>query len=137
MSDSQVRRQREQDIEKSLAARPSIISSLRAGEELLAISSRVAREHDVDEKKAYKWVSIIEEEFRRRRRTVATLGLLVLWLGALSVVAGLVMLVIGFAGPGLFGLGLPVTLVIAGAILMVPGAVFSLLAGKLVFRLKS
>lgn len=137
MSDSQVRRQREADIEKSLAARPSIIASLRAGEELLSISSRVASEHAVDEKKAYKWVSIIQEEYSKRRKTVATVGLLVLWLGALTLISGLVMLVIGFGPPGLFGLSLPITLVIAGALVMVPGAIFSLLAGKLVFRVKS
>lgn len=137
MSDSEVQRRRQEDIEKSQAARPAILAGLRAGEELLSIAGRVAGEHSVDEKKAYKWVALIEEEFSKRRKTVATLGLLVLWAGALTVVSGLVMLVIGFAPDGLVGLNLPITLVIVGAIVMAPGAVFSLLARQLVFRLRS
>ena len=136
MSDSQVRRERNEDIEKAQAARPTILAGLRAGEELLSISKRVSEDHDVEEKKAYKWVTITDEEFTRRKKLVSTLGLLVLWLGALTVVSGLVMLVIGFEAPGLFGLSLFLTLVVAGAVLMVPGVVLSLLAVKLVFRLR-
>jgi hypothetical protein len=136
MSDSQVKRERNEDIEKSQAARPTILAGLRAGEELLSIAKRVSEDHDVEEKKAYKWVTITDEEFTRRKKLVSTLGLLVLWLGALTVVSGLVMLVIGFEAPGLFGLSLLLTLVIAGAVVMVPGVVLSLLAAKLVFRLR-
>lgn len=136
MSDSQVKRERNEDIEKSQAARPTILAGLRAGEELLSIAKRVSEDHDVEEKKAYKWVTITDEEFTRRKKLVSTLGLLVLWLGALTLVSGLVMLVIGFEASGLFGLSLFLTLVIAGGVVMVPGVVLSLLAAKLVFRLR-
>lgn len=136
MSDSQIKRQRKEDIEKSQAARPSIIAGLRAGEELLSIAGRIASEYHIEEKKAYKWVAIMEEEFSKRRKLVATIGLFVLWLGALAVVTGLIMFVLGFRPNGLFGFTVPVTLLLTGGVVMIPGAVFSLGARQLVFRVK-
>jgi hypothetical protein len=54
----------------------------------------------------------------------------------LAVVTGLIMFVLGFRPNGLFGFTVPVTLLLTGGVVMIPGAVLSLGARQLVFRVK-
>ncbi|MFW5741790.1 MAG: hypothetical protein ACOC2D_00820 [Spirochaetota bacterium] len=107
------------DQERAQAARPAILERLREGREPLEVSHEVSERFDVDASKAYRWVAYIAEDFQRRRRRVAFIGLSLLWPGMLMLVAGPTLWLFGVPGPGipfwLLGLVVGVPLSCAGA----------------------
>jgi hypothetical protein len=112
--------QRRLDAEKSSQALPEMVAELRAGTELVEISRRIAEHHEVDQTKAFRWVQIVAESFERRRRRIAVLGTVLIWVGALSAAAGAVLALLGVAVPSVFPGVLPgyLVLLLLGAILL-------------------
>ena len=80
--------ERRRDQQRAEAARPLILEGLRERREPLEIAKEIARELDLDEQKAYRWVALISEDFERRRRRIATAGIVLLWIGVLALVSG-------------------------------------------------
>lgn len=117
------------DQELAARARPLILEQLRSGREPLQVSSQVAGRFGVDETKAYRWVAYISEDFERRRRRIAVVGLTLLWLGVLAAVAGAVVWLFGVRAPGIpyWVLGVVIGLPVAGA-----GLIVSLASRRLV-----
>ncbi len=111
------------------AARPAILEWLREGREALDVAREVSERFDVEERQAYRWVAYIAEDFERRRRRIAFIGLALLWPGMLVLVAGPLLWLFGVAGPGVpfWVLGL-----VAGVPLSSAGAWISTSARRLV-----
>lgn len=111
------------------AARPAILEWLREGREPLDVSREVSERFDVEETQAYRWVAYIAEDFERRRRRIAFVGLSLLWPGMLVLVAGPLLWLFGVPGPGMpfWVLGL-----VAGVPLSSAGAWLSTSARRLV-----
>ena len=97
-----------------------MVKELRAGTELVEISRRIAEHHDVDQTKAFRWVQIVAESFERRRRRIAVLGTVFIWLGALTAAAGAVLALLGVTVPSVLPGLLPgyLVLLLLGAILL-------------------
>ena len=112
--------QRRLDAEKSSQALPEMVAELRAGTELVEISRRIAERHEVDQTKAFRWVQIVAESFERRRRRIAVLGTVLIWVGALTAAAGAVLALLGVAVPSVFSGVLPgyLLLLLLGAALL-------------------
>ncbi len=112
--------QRRLDAEKSSRALPEMVAELRAGTELVEISRRIAGRHEVDQTKAFRWVQIVAESFERRRRRIAVLGTVLIWIGALTAAVGAVLALLGVAVPSVFPGVLPgyLVLLLLGAILL-------------------
>jgi hypothetical protein len=115
--------QRRLDAEKSSRALPEMVAELRVGTELVEISRRIAERHGVDQTKAFRWVQIVAESFERRRRRIAVLGTVFIWIGALSVGVGAVLALLGVTVPSVLPGLLPgyLVLLILGAVLLAGG----------------
>jgi hypothetical protein len=123
------RDERSRDQQLAEEARPLIVAGLRARREPLDIASDIARRLSLDAEKAYRWVVLISEDFERRRRRIATVGIVLLWIGVLTLVSGAVLSLIG-AGSGetpFLSIGL-----VVGAPLSLCGAFISFRARQLV-----
>lgn len=112
--------QRRLDAEKSSHALPEIVAELRAGTELVEIGRHIAERHEVDQTKAFRWVQIVAESFERRRRRIAVLGTVLIWVGALTAAAGAVLALLGVAVPSVIPGVLPgyLLLLLLGAALL-------------------
>ena len=100
-------------------ARPEIVRRLREGAEAAVVARELAERLPVDETKAYRWTAYIAEDFERRRRRIATAGLLMLWPGAIVLVGGALLSLLGVwpAAPvWLYGLLIGLPLSGAGAV---------------------
>ncbi len=115
--------QRRLDAEKSSRALPEMVAELRAGTELVEISRRIAEHHEIEQTKAFRWVQIVAESFERRRRRIAVLGTVFIWIGALSAGVGAVLALLGVAVPSVLPGLLPgyLVLLILGAVLLAGG----------------
>ncbi|NBB90296.1 MAG: hypothetical protein GVY23_03700 [Spirochaetes bacterium] len=115
--------QRRVDAEKSSRALPDMVAELRAGTEPVEISRRIAEHYEIDQTKAFRWVQIVAESFERRRRRIAVLGTVLIWIGALVAVAGAVLALLGVAAPSVHPGLLPgyLVLVLLGALLLAGG----------------
>jgi len=83
-----IREQRERDTRIARDAVPAVIEALRQGNESLSIATDIAEKHDLDPRKAYKWVEFIEERFEARRHRLARRSAGLMWLGIVLVLAG-------------------------------------------------
>lgn len=83
-----IREQRERDARIAREAVPEAIEALRQGSESLSIATRISEKHDLDPRKAYKWVEFIEQRFEARRRRLARRSAGLMWLGIVLVLAG-------------------------------------------------
>jgi hypothetical protein len=97
-----------------------MVAELRAGTEPVEISRRISAQHGVDQTKAFRWVQVVSESFERQRRRIAVLGTVLLWIGALTAVAGAVLAVLGVAVPSIVPGLLPgfVVLIVLGGVLL-------------------
>ncbi|MFP4373745.1 MAG: hypothetical protein ACLFPO_05405 [Spirochaetaceae bacterium] len=129
-----IEEQRRLDAEKSARALPEMLAELRSGTELVEIGRRIAEHYDVDQTKAFRWVQIVAECFERRRRRIAILGTVLIWIGALIAGAGAVLALSGVAVPAVFHGGPPgyLVLVLLGAVLLGVGLWVGLRAPRLV-----
>ena len=111
--------QREQEIASE--ARPLIVARLREREDPLRVAAAVSDQYSVDETKAFRWVTLISEDFERRRKRIGIIGLLVLWPGLLMLAGGplLSLLGVGIGGPPLWLLGLAAGVPLTGCGLFV------------------
>ena len=118
-----IEEQRRLDAEKSSQALPEMVAELRAGTEPVEISRRIAEHHEVDQTKAFRWVQIVAESFERQRRRIAVFGTVLIWIGALTAIAGAVLAVLGVAVPSVVPGLLPgyLVLVVLGGILLAGG----------------
>ncbi len=108
--------------------RPTIVQALRNGDEPLDISARLSTEHDLDDKKAYRWVFYTAESFEKRRKGIQALGLTLLWGGVIGAVAtGAVSIFTPGSSAWIVG-------VVSGIPVAVVGATVSLRSRKLVRR---
>ncbi|MFP4378568.1 MAG: hypothetical protein ACLFP4_16110 [Spirochaetales bacterium] len=113
--------------EKANEARPFIVAELRSNRALLEIASTVAQQWSIDERKAYRWVHYVSEEFAQRKRRWVTIGLIIVWVGVLIALGGVALTIFAdletLARPWLFGvlLGLPLTFI--GAIIIARSAI--------------
>lgn len=109
------------DQELAEQARPRIIEALRDRREPLDIAREVGTQLDVDERKAYRWVAYIAEDFERRRKRIGVMGLLLLWPGMIVLVGGALLSLFGIAFGALalwlIGLIVGVPLTVAGAVI--------------------
>lgn len=91
----------QRDQARAEAARPAILEWLREGREALDVAREVSERFDVEETQAYRWVAYIAEDFERRRRRIALIGLSLLWPGMLVLVVGPLLWLFGVPGPGI------------------------------------
>lgn len=119
----------QRDQELAERARPLIIDGLRARREPLHIAREVGTQLDVDERKAYRWVAYIAEDFERRRRRIGVTGLLMLWPGMIVLVGGPLLSLFGIA---LGAVSLWLLGVVVGVPLTIAGAFISFGARRLV-----
>ncbi len=121
--------ERRKDQQRAEEARPLILAGLRERREPLEIASDIARRLSLDERKAYRWVVLISEDFERRRRRIATVGIVILWIGVLTLVSGGALSLIGVsAGETPFW----IIGVVIGVPMSICGAFISLRASRFV-----
>ncbi len=119
-------REREQRI--AAEAEPEIIRALGEGRELQEIAGEIAGRYEIDEIKAYRWVTYIDQRYQRRRKRIALTALSIMWVGAIALVVGVVAL--------LFVASTLVWVVVTGigALLTVPALTIALLARRIAYR---
>ena len=112
--------QRRRDAEKSAQALPKIVEGLRQGQEPVHIGRDIAGEFDVEQTKAFRWVQIVAERYESQRRRIAVLGTVLIWIGAATAAAGLVLAVLGATVPSVVPGLLPgyLVLVVLGALVL-------------------
>lgn len=119
-------REREQRI--AAEAEPEIIRALGEGRELQEIAGEIAGRYEIDEIKAYRWVTYIDQRYQRRRKRIALTALSIMWVGAIALVVGVVALL--FVASTLVW----VLLTGIGALLAVPALTIALLARRIAYR---
>lgn len=118
-------RAREQRI--AAEAEPEILESLAAGEELMDVAEAVARNHGIDEIKAYRWVVYIDEKRQKQRKRIAGIGLAFTWLGAILLLVG-VMGVIFVAATAAW-----LAAIVVGGVVAIPSLTLALLSRKIAY----
>jgi len=76
---------------KAAEASGIILDGLRRRVDPRLLSKDVARRFDIDERKAYTWVAISEDNFDASRRRIAAGGVAVLCLGLVAVLTGVLL----------------------------------------------
>jgi hypothetical protein len=111
---------------KANEARPFIVAELRSDRELLDVASTVSERWTIDERKAYRWVHYVSEEFATRKKRWVVLGLISVWLGVLVALAGtalsLFATIMVVAEPWVLGLAVGAPLIVIGATLIARSA---------------
>lgn len=122
--------------EASAALYPEILRRVRLGDDLLQIADELTSQSEIDRTTLYRWVHHVDSVYQKRRRSVARIGALFVWISGLSF--------LGFGGVLVFGTeasvgSVPVeNLLIALALLALPPALYlSLRAGELAMRRRS
>lgn len=69
-----------------------IVDALLAGDEPVALSSRLAEAHGLDHSLVYRWIQLVDAAIDRARRRRALAIVAVLWLGVAALIAGLLAL---------------------------------------------
>lgn len=119
-------REREQRI--AAEAEPEIIEALGDGRELQEVAEEIAERYGLDEIKAYRWTSYIDERYRKRKNRIALIAVSIMWFGAIVLVVGVVALLF-VASTILWG-------VIAGlgALIALPAVIIAFLSRKIAYR---
>lgn len=115
-----IREQRERDARIARQAVPEVIEALRAGQESLSIATAMAEKHDLDSRKAYKWVEYLEQRFEARRRRLARRSAGLMWMGIVMLLTGGGLLLARYYGHDL-AMWLALSLLVAGTPLVVVG----------------
>ncbi|MFP4643553.1 MAG: hypothetical protein ACLFM0_04290 [Spirochaetales bacterium] len=113
-----------ESLEKSREAYPEILRRVRAREDLYSIANDISGRVDVDMSTAYRWVHIVDSEFSRRRRGIATIGATLLWICALSAAAAVAFRLLA-PGASLLGLSADSVLFVLAGIAGVPAVYLS------------
>ncbi|MFW6337661.1 MAG: hypothetical protein ACOC25_01945 [Alkalispirochaetaceae bacterium] len=119
-------REREQRI--AAEAEPEIVRALAEGRELREIAEEIARRYELDEIKAYRWSSYIDQRYQKRRKRIALIALSIMWAGAIALMVGVVAL--------LFIATTVVWAVVTGigALVALPALIVALLARRIAYR---
>lgn len=123
----------ERERERRIAAEvePLILEALSQGRELREVAEEVAHRYELDEVKAYRWTSYIDESRQKRRKRIALVALGVTWLGAIATVAGVVaLLFVATTAAWILVTGL-------GLLFAIPGLIVALFARKIAYRRSS
>ena len=122
--DQSISDQANESLEKSSQVYPEILRRVRAREDLYSISTDISERVNVDTTTAYRWVHIVDTEFSRRRRVIATVGATFLWICALAAAAAVAFRVLA-ADALLFGLPTDTVLFVLAGIVGVPAVYLS------------
>lgn len=76
---------------KAEQADPVIVAGLREDTDRLVLAREIADEFELDERTAYRWVTITEERFDRSRRRIAGIGIALLVVGFVLAGAGVIL----------------------------------------------
>lgn len=66
-----------------------IVDGLRNGTDPVVMSSSIAEEHNLDQRTVFKWIQVLTEQKERRRRRYASIGAVLIWIGAISLGLGI------------------------------------------------
>ena len=122
------REEREREQRIAAETEPEIREALARGEEARSVAERIASRHGIEELKAYRWVSYIDEEHQKRRRRLAGLALTIMWIGAVAAAVGVGALI--FAATALVW----IFVAAGGAILAVPALIVALFSRRIAYR---
>lgn len=119
-------REREQRI--AAKAEPEIVEALGKGRELQAVAEEISGRYEIDQLKAYRWASYIDERFQKRKKRIAVIALSVMWIGAAAAVVGVTALLF-VASTVIWALVTGI-----GALFAIPALVVALLSRQIAYR---
>ena len=128
MFQSMSRNDREREQRIAQEAEPVILELLARGRELREVAEEVARRWEIDEIKAYRWASFIDERQQKRRRRIALSALSLTWLGAIGAAIGAAALLFVATTVAWF------VVTGAGLLLAIPALLVALLARRIAYR---